>query len=167
VGSDAAIGTVVLGGGYRTDPRDGGRPVALIAAALGVEPEVFREAFSGVTPSRFGPPSASRARANKQALMKALGPHGVTNDRLDEVSNYYRYRPGSGRLWTHTPAAATAIIKDGQLTGFEITDPGAGYLTPPDVTVVGFEELKIEAEIEFTQDLATNGRLSRLAVIDN
>src|SRR4051812_47520904 len=79
---------VTFTGGHDTDPRDGGRPVVLVAAGLGVPPEVFREAFRGVTPARNGRPSAEEARRNKEALMKVLGPRGVTNDRLDEVSNY-------------------------------------------------------------------------------
>src|SRR2546429_5507803 len=84
---------VTFSGGHGTDPKDGGRPVVLVAAALGVKPEVFREAFSGVTPARGGKPSKEEARRNKAALMKVLKPHGVTNERLDEVSDYYRYQP--------------------------------------------------------------------------
>lgn len=41
---------VTFSGGHEIGKNDYGRPVALIAAALEVEPEVFREAFSGVTP---------------------------------------------------------------------------------------------------------------------
>src|SRR3954469_16807182 len=89
---------VTFSGGHEYGPNDHGRPVTLIAAGLGVKPEVFREAFGGVTPSRNGPPSGELARRNKAALMKVLGPHGVTNDRLDEVSNYYRFRPQRGEL---------------------------------------------------------------------
>ncbi len=43
---------VTFSGGHGTDPRDYGRPVVLIAAALKVKPEVFRKAFSGVRPAR-------------------------------------------------------------------------------------------------------------------
>ncbi|MEZ6054092.1 MAG: hypothetical protein R3C02_22290 [Planctomycetaceae bacterium] len=143
-------GDVVFSGGHETDPQDHGRPVVLIAHALDVKPEVFRQAFSGVTPSRTGPPTPSRARANKKVLMDALGKYGVTNDRLDEVSDYYRYNPQSGELWTHTPASATAIIKDGKVTGFQITNPGSGYTTPPTVRVVGYDGLNVEAKIEFS-----------------
>ena len=46
--------TVTIASGLETDPVDNGRPVVLIAAALGVPTEVFREAFSGVTPSTDG-----------------------------------------------------------------------------------------------------------------
>ena len=84
---------VTFSGGHETDPQDHGRPVGLVAAALGVKPEVFRQAFSGVTPAKNGKPSPEEAQRNKAALMKVLGPYGVTNERLDEVSNYYRYQP--------------------------------------------------------------------------
>ncbi len=102
-------------GGHDTDPKDGGRPVVLIAAALEVTPEVFREAFSGVTPARGAPPTAAQAERNKSALMKVLKPHGVTNERLDEVSDYYRYQSGRGKLWPTTPAEAYAIVEDGKV----------------------------------------------------
>ena len=39
-------------GGHDIGRNDYGRPCALMAAALGVETEVFREAFSGVTPAK-------------------------------------------------------------------------------------------------------------------
>ena len=161
---NAAKGTVLISGGYRTDPRDGGRPVALIAAALKVETQVFRDAFSGVTPARGGSPSDSQARANKKVLMDALGKHGVSNQRLDEVSNYYRYQPGSGRLWTHWPAKVEAVTENGKLIDLKIIDHGGGYLSPPRVTVAGFEDIKVEAEIEFSEEFETNGRLSKLTI---
>lgn len=164
---DAPEGAVVFGGGYETDPRDHGRPVALIAAALGVKSEVFREAFSRVRPARGGPPSAERVRANKQVLMEALGKYGITNDRLDEVSNYYRYRPEAGETWPHSAARAKAIIKDGQVTGIEITDPGHGYMTAPTVSIAGYRDVQVKAEIEFSQDFATNGRVTKLTIVDN
>src|SRR4051794_40101505 len=90
---------VTFSGGHETDPRDHGRPVVLIAAALNVKQEVFRKAFSGVTPARGRRPTGDEQRRNKEVLLKALGPYKVTNDRLDEVSDYYRYRPEKGELW--------------------------------------------------------------------
>jgi hypothetical protein len=84
---------VTFSGGHRTDAMDGGRPVVLVAAALGVKPEVFREAFSGVTPARGGRPSPEESRRNKEALMKVLKPLGVSNERLER-----------GELWKTTPA---------------------------------------------------------------
>src|SRR5689334_4957929 len=38
--------------GHEIGKNDFGRPITLMAAALGVKPEVFRKAFSGVTPAR-------------------------------------------------------------------------------------------------------------------
>lgn len=159
-------GAVRFNAGFETDPRDHGRPVILIATALGVSADVFRDAFSGVSPSRLGPPTPSRARANKKVLMDALEKHGVTNDRLDEVSDYYRYTPQSGELWTHTPAEASAVIQEGKITRFIITNPGAGYSTPPEVRVNGFEELQVRASIEFGTDLTTNGHVTALTIIE-
>src|SRR4051812_21510440 len=74
---------VVITGGHDIGPNDFGRPCTLIAAALGVKTDVFREAFSGVTPARGRGPTGDEARRNKDALMKVLAPHDVTNDRLD------------------------------------------------------------------------------------
>src|SRR4051794_12261065 len=74
---------LTFSGGHEIGKNDFGRPVVLIAAALEVKPEAFREAFSGVTPSKSGKPSPAEARKNKEALMKVLGPLGVTNERLD------------------------------------------------------------------------------------
>lgn len=163
---DRRPGSVVFEGGHETDPRDGGRPVVLIAAALGVESQVFRDAFSGVTPARGGHPSPELARRNKQVLMEALGPHGITNDRLDEVSNRYRYRPGRGRLWTHRPATAVARIEGDRVVGFEITDPGYGYTTPPTITVVGHPDVRAIATIAFDPDFTRNGRLATLSLVE-
>src|SRR3954447_9310827 len=116
---------LAFSGGHEIGPNDYGRPVALLAAGLGVKPEVFRKAFSGVTPSRGGPPSGALARRNKSALLKVLGPHGVTNERLDEVSNYYRFRRQQGELWPTTPAEAYAIVDDGKIQQIVVTNPGS------------------------------------------
>jgi hypothetical protein len=164
--ADSSAGTVVFQGGYETDPVDRGRPVALIAGALGVETEVFRDAFSNVNPAHGRGPSEAEARANKKVLLDALGKHGISNDRLDEVSNYYRYQPQSGELWQHTPATATATVSDGKVVSVKITNPGAGYMAPPTVVVAGHPDVKVEAVIEFTQDLKTNGRLASLNVVE-
>lgn len=159
------VGTVVFHGGFATDDRDGGRPVALIAAALGVDTQVFRDAFANVTPSRSGPPSASHALRNKQILMDALSPHGVSNEQLDEVSNYYRYQPQRGESWPHKTAQATAIVDDGQITGFSIDNPGFGYLVAPTVAVVGFDNIRVDAKLSFSTDFEQNGRLGALEIL--
>ena len=65
---------LIFSGGHDIGKNDYGRPVVLIAAALGVKPDEFRQAFSGVTPARGGPPSGAEARKNKEALMKVLAP---------------------------------------------------------------------------------------------
>src|ERR1019366_5026645 len=110
--------------------------VVLIAAALEVTPEVFRDAFSQVRPARGGSePEPAQVRQNKAVLMKALGKYGITNERLDTVSNYYRSPPGRNGLWTTTPAVANALIKGGEVVGYEIVSSGSGYSSPPTVSV--------------------------------
>lgn len=154
-------------GGHDTDPVDQGRPVVLIAAALGVEPEVFREAFSKVEPAPGGTaPSGDRVHANKEVLMAALGPHGVTNERLDEVSDYYRYSTGPGELWKVRDAEAVALVKQGQIIGFEIEEGGAGYTTPPAITISGFPSLRVAAQMHFGTDLKTNGSIKGMSVAE-
>ena len=157
-------GTVIFEGGHRTDHRDGGRPVALIAAALDVTPDVFRQAFANVQPAHAGPPSAFRAQANKRVLMAALSPWGVTNDRLDQVSNYYRYRPQQGETWPHEPARARAVVEDGQITGIELLAAGHGYLSAPRVTIVGFEDVRVDVQIGFSRQFELNGRVASLQI---
>ena len=151
-------------GGHDTDRRDGGRPVALVAAALGVSADVFRDAFSHVRPAGEGRrPTGDEARRNKDALLSRLARFGVTNDRLDEVSNRYRYRPGHGELWTHREATAMAIVRDGRVVGFEVTDGGAGYTTPPTVTIDGRPDVAVVATLSFGADLETNGSVRALS----
>lgn len=166
VSQNEPAGTVIIDGGYETDPRDHGRPVALIAAALGVESQVFRDAFSNVNPARSGAPTEARARANKKVLLDALGKHGVTNERLDEVSNYYRYQPGLGNLWKHTPAQATAVIKEGKVTEIKIVNPGSGYLSTPKVSIAGYPDVRIQVKLAFGKNLSTNGTIQSLTIED-
>lgn len=157
---------VTFTGGYDTDPRDRGRPVILVASALGVTADIFRDAFSGVRPAGpgSGGPTGEEARANKQVLMSALGRHGITNDQLDEVSNFYRYPPGGRDLWKHKPAAANALVKNGAVTGYEIVDPGYGYTSPPTVSVPGVQDVSAEVELVFGKRLETNGSISAITV---
>src|SRR3954462_1128971 len=109
---------VTISGGHDIAKNDYGRPITLMAAALGVKPEEFRKAFSGVTPAHGRGPTGAEARRNKEALMKALGPLGVTNERMDEVANYYRFRPQNGELWPTKPAVAYAVVENGKIKKF-------------------------------------------------
>jgi hypothetical protein len=156
--------TVAISGGFDTDPQDHGRPDVLIASALGVPTEVFREAFSGVTPAGLDRgPTTEEAQRNKAALMKILAPYEITNDRLDEVSNYYRYNGKNGGVWQRTLATATPIITNGTLTGVTITNPGSGYSSAPTVTITGPDgTFTAKATVTYTQDFTTNGSLSSI-----
>ena len=65
---------VAFSGGHETDPRDMGRPVILVAAGLGVPPEVFRETFTHVTPAAAGrEPEQEQVQKNKQAADAGAG----------------------------------------------------------------------------------------------
>jgi hypothetical protein len=150
---------LVFSEGHATDPKDGGRPVVLIAAALEVKPEAFREAFRSVRPARNGRPSREEAQRNKAALMKVLKPLGVTNDRLDEVSDYYRYQPQRGDLWKHAPAKGHAVVENGKITKIVVTDAGAGYSSAPAVTIQGMDTVRLKATVKFDKDLKKNGSI--------
>jgi len=158
--------TVIISGGFDTDPQDHGRPVVLIAAALGVPTEVFREAFSGVTPAGLDRgPTSEEAQRNKEALMKVLSPYGITNDRLDEVSNYYRYNGKRGESWKRTLATATPTVSNGVVTGFTITNPGSGYSSAPTVTIKGPNgTVTAKATVTYTTDFKTNGSLTSITL---
>jgi hypothetical protein len=154
---------VTFTGGYDTERVDRGRPVILIASALNVPPEVFRQVFSGVKPAPAGQqPEPDQVRKNKEVLMEGLGPYGVTDDRLNEVSNYYRYRRDSGELWKHVEATAYATMTNGVVTSITITNPGAGYSSPPRVSIPGIDQVKMTAILSYGTDLATNGSIKEI-----
>jgi hypothetical protein len=156
---------VTFSGGYETVGVDRGRPVILIASALNVPPEVFREAFSHVYPAPAGQqPEEGQVRLNKQALMTALGPYGVTDDRLNEVSNYYRYNRSKGEMWRNSPAKAYATVVNGVVTGITITDPGSGYSSPPMVTVAGLLNANLTASLSFGTDFDKNGSIKEIKI---
>jgi len=155
-----------IAGGHATDPRDRGRPVVLIAGALGVTAEVFREAFSHVTPAPAGrEPEPAQVQRNKTELLRALARFGVTNELLDRVSDYYRYRPGGDRQWRATAATAYATVRDGVVTSVAITDGGSGYSSPPKVTIPGHPEVKVEAALSFGRDLEKNGAVVKMELL--
>lgn len=156
---------VAFSGGHETVGRDRGRPVVLIAGALGVPAEVFREAFTRVHPAApgTGGPTPEEARANKQALLQALAPYGITNERLDEVSNYYRYRRGRGQIWPTNPAVAYALVKKGRITGFVVTDGGSGYSSPPVVSVPG-AQVNTSVQLSLSQEFENNGAVASITL---
>jgi hypothetical protein len=134
----------------------------LIAAALNVPSEVFRKAFSGVTPARGGQePDPEQVRRNKQALMSVLGPYGIGNDLLDRVTTYYRYNRSQGQMWRNMPATAYATVRDGVVT-FTVTNPGSGYSSPPKVSVAGMADLKASATLSFGVDFSKNGSIKEI-----
>jgi hypothetical protein len=152
---------VVFSGGHATDPRDNGRPVVLIAAALGVPTEVFRTAFSGVTPAGAGEqPQAEQVSLNKAALLRVLSPYGVTNARLDEVSNHYRYNGSAGESWPTRAATAVATVRAGKVVTVTVTDGGAGYSSTPTVTVPGADATTAVAALSYGTDVRTNGAVT-------
>jgi hypothetical protein len=166
--TDASITQVplVFSGGHETDPRDHGRPVVLVAGALKVAPEVFREAFSHVHPAgpNSGGPTDAEARANKKALMDALAKYGVTDERLNQVSNRYRYRSWMGELWPTHDAAGYATVSNGAVTGFVVTDPGYGYSSPPSVTVKDMPSVQTASTLAFDADFSKNGSVKSVAL---
>ena len=155
---------VTFSGGHELVRNDYGRPINLMAAGLGVKPEEFRKAFSGVTPAHGRGPTGDEARRNKQALMKVLGPLKVTNERMDEVANYYRFRPQNGELWPTKEAEAYAVVEGGKIKQIVVTKPGSGYNTPPKVTVEGFEKAHLEAKLKFDTDLKKNGGIESVEI---
>jgi len=157
---------VVFSEGHETVGEDRGRPVVLVAGALGVAPEVFREAFSHVHPAGPGErPGDQQVRDNKATLMKALGKYGVTNDKLDAASNYYRYVRSRGELWPTKPAVANAVVQNGVVTRIELVSGGSGYSSPPIVTVPGVEGITAKVELAFGKKLEKNGSVSAITIV--
>jgi hypothetical protein len=156
---------VRITGGHATDPRDNGRPVVLIAAALGVPTEVFRTAFSAVTPAGAGEePDPAQVQRNKAALLAVLAPYGVTNERLDAVSNHYRYQGSAGETWAHTAATAQAVVRGGKVVSVKLLSGGAGYSSTPKVTVTGVPGAAIKATVTYQTDMSVNGAITTLKV---
>ncbi len=81
----------------------------------------------------------------------------VTNERMDEVADYYRFRPERGELWPTRKAQAEAVTVDGKVERIVVTDPGSGYSSAPRVTVRGFEKEKLIARLGYSTDLKKNG----------
>ena len=96
-----------------------------------------------------------------------LGPHGVTNERLDEVSDYYRFRPQEDELWPVKAAKAEAIVEDGQIKRIVITEPGHGYSTPPRAMVKGFAAAKLRVDLAFSKAFKKNGAVKAIELEGN
>jgi hypothetical protein len=156
---------LVFSGGHETVGEDRGRPVVFIAAALKVPDQVFRDTFKHVHPAkRDSGPTDAEARANKEALLAGLSPYGVTDERLNEVSNYYRYRRSAGEMWKNTSAKATATVKKGVVTRVTITDAGSGYSSPPTISIAGVTVSNLTAKMAYGTDFATNGSIKEITI---
>ena len=154
---------LTFSGGHETVGEDRGRPVVLIAAALNVPDKVFRDTFKGVHPAQIGGgPTDAEARANKQTLLAGLSPYGVTDQRLNEVSNYYRYRRSVGEMWKNSPAKAFVTVKNGLVTSVTITDAGCGYSSAPTISIAGMTVSNLTAKLAFGTDFATNGSIKEI-----
>jgi hypothetical protein len=155
---------VRITGGHTTDSRDAGRPVVLVAAGLGVPTEVFRRAFSQVSPAAAGEePDPDQVQRNKAALLKVLAPYGVTNEDLDRVSDFYRYNGTTGGMWTHSAAKATATVRDGRVVSVRVVSGGAGYSSPPTLKVPG-TATPLKASVVYGKTLSTNGRIGTVTI---
>lgn len=158
---DDAAGRVVVefSGGRETQPEDNGHPVTLIANALDITPQVFREAFFQFVPDAENT-DTDGWKQHLPEMMKILGPHGVTEARLTEVLDYYAGTRAGGATWPLEPAIAWATVKDGKITGFEVTTGGAGYNSPPTVNVAGHDTSGVKAELSGSNSLKQNGAVS-------
>lgn len=96
--------------------------------------------------------------------MKVLETLGVTNQRLDEVSNYYRYQPQRGQLWNTTPAKVHAVVEAGKVKRIVVTDPGSGFSSPPKATITGMEQVGLKVTIQFSKELKANESISAVEV---
>ena len=154
---------VTFTGGFELGANDYGRPVPLYAAMLGVSPDTFRQAFSGVRPDPGHAPSVVEQTANKNALLSVLATHGVTNDQLDRVANYYRFDSTRGGSWPHRAASAEATVVDGKVVAVRITDAGVGYTQAPQVSIDGFPQASVTAQVAFTTSFETNGHIASVS----
>lgn len=109
-------------------------------------------------------PDQARAQQNKSVLLASLGRYGVTNEKLDIVSDYYRYQPGTGRLWPTKPASIVAVVQNGQVISFEVTDGGSGYSSTPALSVPGTKCPPVTVKLLYGQDLRNNGSIGSVTI---
>jgi hypothetical protein len=155
---------VTLTGGFEIGANDYGRPVPLYASMLGVTPDVFRRAFSGVHPDAAHDPTSARQQDNKTALMSVLAAYHVSNDQLDRVANYYRFNSAAGQTWPDRQARAEAVVTNGTVTSIRVLDGGAGYTAAPSVVIEGLPSVTAVAHVVFTTDFATNGHIAAITL---
>lgn len=155
---------VQISGGHETKPQDGGRPDILIAGALGIPEQVFRDAFSHVTPEPNGANIPSVAQANKSQLLPRLASYGITDPQLNRVMNYYRYVPQQGGLWPTTPAVVKAEIENGKVVSFTIVSGGSGYTSVPTIIVPGIGTVATDIQFGFSSDFTQNGTIKSIRV---
>jgi hypothetical protein len=74
------------------------------------------------------------------------------------------YRPLTGELWRHREAKARAVVEGGKVKAVEVTDPGAGYNTPPTATVRGIGDVELVVTLLFDKDLKKNGSIKATEV---
>ena len=161
--SSSSAVTVSITGGEETVAGDNGRPIVLVAGLLGVTPEVFRKAFSGVTPANPAVgPTGDEAQRNKAALLSVLAPYGITNDQLDTASNTYRYDQGAGQTWPHTAATAVVVETNGIVTGVKVVTGGSGYTSAPTITLSDGQTAT--ATLSYGKNAATNGTITAITL---
>jgi hypothetical protein len=78
-------------------------------------------------------------------------------ERLDDVSDYYRFQLQNDDLWKTTPARGYAVVGDGKVKSVGITEAEAGYSSPPIVTVMGMAKVPLKATLHFDKELRKNG----------
>jgi len=100
-------------------------------------------------------------------LLDTLAPYGVINDRLDEVSNFYRDNASRGECWRHNRATAYATVRNGVVTGITVTDAGYGYSSPPAISVPGFPEVTAKSTLSWSTDFMKNGALKEVRLAGN
>ncbi|MEO6014674.1 MAG: hypothetical protein ABIQ30_13940 [Devosia sp.] len=75
---------------------DPNRPVAAVAAELGITPRQFATCFAGVTPARSASELNGKKEQDNKAILlpclQAANP-AITNDLLDRVMDKYRGAP--------------------------------------------------------------------------
>jgi hypothetical protein len=65
-----------------------------------------------------------------------------------------------GEFWPISPAKGFALVENGAVKRFVITDGGSGYNTQPHVIVQGMLQLNLESHLAFDKDMRRNGAVS-------